>query len=511
MAAGRPADLVVGIDSSTTATKAIAWTRDGEAVAQGRSPLPLDNPAPGHYEQPAEAWWTSACQALSEMAGQIDPARIAAVAIANQRETFVPLDADGQPLRPAIVWVDERCRDEVAGFAAEIGREAIHRITGKPPDMTPVCYRLAWMRRFEPDLLARTALVADVHAYLVLRLTGHARTSTASADPLGLYDMDTGQWSAPILSALGLSGETVPEACRPGTVLGPLTDAAAAATVLRAGTPVVAGGGDGQAAGLGVNALSADRAYLNLGTAAVSGVYSGHYRADTAWRTMGSLTGRGCYLETCLRTGTFLVDWFVRQVCGVDPAEDPGIYQRLEAEAARLPVGAEGLLLVPYWSGAMPPFWDVDARGALVGLGPRHTRGHIYRAVMEGVALDQALATSAVERQAGISVQAYVAIGGGAQSDLWCRMVAAATGKRVLRSATVEASSLGAAMTASVGAGLYPDAAAAAAGMAGQIVSTFDPEPDGARRYAQLLALYRQVYPQLADVYAGLARFAEED
>jgi xylulokinase len=130
---------------------------------------------------------------------------------------------------------------------------------------------------------------------------------------------------------------------------------------------------------------------------------------------------------------------------------------------------------------------------------------------MEGVALDQALATSAVERQAGISVQAYVAIGGGAQSDLWCRMVAAATGKRVLRSATVEASSLGAAMTAAVGAGLYPDAEAAAAGMAGQIVSTFDPEPDGARRYAQLLALYRQVYPQLADVYSGLARFAEED
>lgn len=509
MAAGSHADLFVGIDSSTTATKAIAWTRDGEAVAEGRSRLPLDNPAPGHYEQPAEAWWEAVCTALTQLSQHVDSARIAALAIANQRETFVPLAADGTPLRPAIIWVDERCRPDVAPLAEAVGRDRIHRISGKPPDMTPVCYRLAWMRRVEPELYRRIAMVADVQTYLVHKLTGAFRTGTASADPLGLYDMAAGGWSTAILSALGLSTEQMPEALAPGTVLGPLTEAAAGATGLPPGTPVVAGGGDGQAAGLGVNALRPERAYLNLGTAAVSGVYAPNYRADAAWRTMGSLTGRGCYLETCLRTGTFLVDWFVTKVCGADPAADTEIYQRLEAEAANLQIGAEGLLLIPYWSGVMTPYWDLDARGAIVGLGPNHTRAHIYRALMEGVALEQAVATEAVERRADTSVSEYVAIGGGAQSDLWCRMVAAATGKRVCRSETVEASSLGAAMTAAVGAGAYPRGEHAAERMAGRIVSTFDPEPQAASRYAELLAVYRRTYPQLADIYRDLARFAE--
>ena len=510
MAAGTDADLFVGIDSSTTATKAIAWTRDGAAVAEGRSHLALDNPAPGHYEQAAETWWDAVCTALNQLVQQVAPARIAALSIANQRETFVPLGADGTPLRPAIVWVDERCRDDVAPLADTVGRARIHAISGKPADITPVCYRLAWMRRTEPERYRRIAKVADVQTYLVFLLTGAFRTGSPSADPLGLYDMASGCWSQTILDALDLTDAQVPEAVAPGTILGTVTGDAAAVTGLNPGTPVVAGGGDGQAAGLGVNALSARRAYLNLGTAAVSGVFSPDYRTDPAWRTMGSLTGDGCYLETCLRTGTFLVDWFVSRVCGVDPADDPGIYQRLEAEAAELPIGAEGLLLVPYWSGVMAPYWNIDARGAIIGLAPNHTRAHLYRALMEGVALEQSLATGAVERQTDTWIDEYVAIGGGAQSDLWCRMVAAATGKRVCRSATVEASSLGAAMTAALGAGAFNSAAEAAQRMAGRIVSTFEPEPGSTERYGELLNVYRRVYPQLADVYRALAQFAED-
>lgn len=510
MAAGNDADLFVGIDSSTTATKAIAWTRDGAAVAEGRSRLALDNPAPGHYEQAAGSWWDALCTALNALVREVDPGRIASLAIANQRETFVPLGEDGTPLRPAIIWVDERCRSDVAPLADKVGRVRIHGISGKPADVTPVCYRLAWMRRMEPDLYRRIARIADVQTYLVHCLTGHFRTGTASADPLGLYDMAKGGWSETILHALDLTSAQMPDTELPGSVLGTVSDTAAKVTGLKPGTPVVAGGGDGQAAGLGVNALSARRAYLNLGTAAVSGVFSRDYRADRAWRTMGSLTGEGCYLETCLRTGTFLVDWFVAQVCGVDPASDPEIYRRLEAEAAEIPIGAEGLLLVPYWSGVMAPYWNVDARGAIVGLGPNHSRGHIYRALMEGVALEQAVATEAVERQSETEIEEYVAIGGGAQSDLWCRMVAAATDKRVCRSATVEASSLGAAMTAAVGAGAFDSAEEAAQRMSGRIVSTFEPEPDPTSRYGELLDVYRRVYPQLTDIYRELARFAED-
>ena len=509
MVAQSSKDLVIGIDSSTTATKAIAWTADGTAVAEGRSRLPLDSPCPGHYEQPAETWWRSLCEALKEVVGRVDPGRIAALSIANQRETFVPLDADGRPLRAAIVWLDERCRAEVPELAAAVGAETIHRITGKPPDITPVAYRLAWLRRHEPEVLDRTAMLADVHGYLTWRLTGRFATSQASADPLGLYDMAGRHWSPTLLDALGLSLACLPEAAPPGTVLGRMTEAAAEATGLAAGTPVVAGGGDGQAAGLGVGALSPELAYLNLGTACVSGVFSPDYRTDPAWRTMGSLTGAGYYLETCLRTGTFLIDWYLRRLCRLDPDADPGLYTRLEDEAAALPIGAGGLLLVPYWSGAMNPYWDIDARGALVGLNGQHGQAHVYRALMEGVALEQAMATADLERRAGLELRDYVAIGGGAQSDLWCALVANASGKRVRRSATVEASSLGAAITAAVGAGLYDSAETAARAMTGAITATFAPDPDAQARYAELLTIYRRVYPSLRAVYAELARFRE--
>ena len=200
----RHQDLVIGLDSSTTATKAIAWRRDGTIAGSGRAPIPLASLGNNRYEQNPEDWWHSACIALKELFQQVDPTAVAAVAISNQRETFVPLDAHGAPVRPAIVWLDQRCGDEVAWLADRVGRERIHQITGKPPDMAPVAYRIAWMLRHEPELFQRTAMFADVHTYLSWRLTGLFRTSWASADPLGLFDMEHNAWSPEVISALQL-------------------------------------------------------------------------------------------------------------------------------------------------------------------------------------------------------------------------------------------------------------------------------------------------------------------
>lgn len=285
--------VVIGLDSSTTATKAIAWRQDGTIAGPGRSPIPLLSPADNRYEQDAKDWWRSACVALRELFQQVAPADVAAISIASQRETFVPLGQDGDPVRPAIVWLDQRCEEEVAWLAGRVGSERIHRITGKPPDMAPVAYRIAWMLRREEEPFRRVTMFADVHAYLAWRLTDVFRTSWASADPLGLFDMKRRDWSPEVLGALELSPEKLPQLMRPGTVIGTVSGSAASATGLIRGTPVVAGGGDGQAAGLGVNALAGGRAYLNLGTAVVSGVYSAEYRIGNAWRTMGSCTGEG--------------------------------------------------------------------------------------------------------------------------------------------------------------------------------------------------------------------------
>jgi sugar (pentulose or hexulose) kinase len=417
-------DLVVGLDSSTSATKAVAWTREGEAVAEGRAMIPLASPAPDWYEQDPGDWWDSACRALRQFG--VAPDRIAAIAVSNQRETFVPLAADGVPVRPAIVWLDQRSTEEVAWLSEKVGPQRIHEISGKPVDLAPVAYRIAWMLRHEPREHGRTAMFADVHAYLTWRLTGQFRTSWASADPLGLFDLEKKEWSPEILAALRVEPGKLPEPFAPGSVLGYVTPEAAAATSLAEGTPVVAGGGDGQAAGLGVNALGSGRAYLNLGTAVVAGIHSRDYRPGLAWRTMGSCSGEGYVLETSLRSGTFLVDWFVENCSGASREE-------IEREAAEVPAGAGGLLALPYWGAVMTPYWDQDARGCFVGFSGAHRRAHLYRAVLEGIALEQALVTRLIEEDAGIRVREFVAIGGGAASDLWRQIMADACGIPVER------------------------------------------------------------------------------
>ena len=160
---GTDKDVVIGIDSSTTATKAVAWKRDGRLAGIGRSPIPLVSPANDRYEQDPEDWWRSTCEALGGLFRELAPERVAAIAISNQRETFVPLGPQGVPVRPAIVWLDQRCDKEVAWLAGKVGADRIHRISGKPPDMAPVAYRIAWMLRREEELFRATRMFADVH------------------------------------------------------------------------------------------------------------------------------------------------------------------------------------------------------------------------------------------------------------------------------------------------------------------------------------------------------------
>ena len=500
-------DVVIGIDSSTTAAKAIGWTRDGSVAGIGRCPIPLSNPGHNLYEQNPDDWWSSVTTALRQLLKQVSPERITALAISNQRETFVPLDANGQPVRQAIVWLDQRCKDEVKWLSEKAGAENLHRISGKPPDVAPVAYRIAWMLRSEPDMFKSANIFADVHSYLVWRLTGKFQTSWASADPLGLFDMEKKEWSREIMQALELSPNQLPKLVAPCSVIEEISREAALQTGLALGTLVIAGGGDGQAAGLGVNALNPSRAYLNLGTAAVSGTYSKQYRTSTAWRTMSSCSGEGYYYETSLRAGTFLIEWFVRQVCRT-AEEDKTIYQRLEAEAANVPIGSGGLLALPYWAAVMTPYWDTQARGCWLGFTGSHKIGHIYRSLLEGIALEQALVSGMIEEQTGEPIEAFIAIGGGASSDLWRQIIADVCGKTVLRSGTVEASSLGAAVCAAAGAGWFPSAAIAAKEMAGKITGENKPVSQNVARYAELMEIYRTIYPRLKESFSQLSNFA---
>jgi sugar (pentulose or hexulose) kinase len=492
-------EIVVGIDSSTTATKAIAWDFLGKNVAEACSPIKLNSPHPNYYEQNPDDWWNSLAESLQKLTHKIDKKRITALAVANQRETFVGLNKDGNPVRPAIIWLDERCKIYVDKFSAIIGEQRIHQITGKPKDYAPVVYRLAWMKENEQDLFRKVYKFCDVHTFLVYRLTGQYKTSWASADPLGIFDLKNKTWSQEILSQLDIDQQQLPDACRPGIVLGYVTRTAAKATGLRTGTKVIAGGGDGQAAGLGVYALMPERAYLNLGTAIVSGTFTQNYITDRSFRTMASCAEDGYYCETSLRSGTFLIDWFLQQVLKIDTNQKMDIYRQLEEEAKQIELGCEGLMILPYWNAVMNPYWDPFARGCIIGLSSGHHRGHLYRAILEGIAMEQSLATQAVEKATGERTEEFAVIGGGAKSKLWCQIIADTSGKKVLNMSTDEASCLGAGISAAVAAGWFTSFEEAAKNMV-HIKGITEPITRNAERYRNQLVIYRKIYPAIREI-----------
>lgn len=497
--------LLIGLDSSTQSTKALACDPSGAIVAEGRAAIALTSTRPGHAEQDVEDWWNAAIEALGQVARQVDMRRVAGIAVSNQRETVAFLDAKSHAIHPALVWLDERGGPEIPVLSEELGCDWLNDTTGKAPDLTPVLYRLAAMRRQRPDVLDRSAWILDVQGFLVWRLTGAPATSWTSADPFGLFDIHEKRWSAPILDYLGIPVMALASTFPPGTLLGRVHDAAAEATGLAAGTPVFAAGGDGQCAGLGVDAVQPGRVYLNLGTAVITGLWTADCAIGPHWRTMTSPTGEGYFLESCQRAGAFLVNWFVDNLAA---GRGDDVFAELEAAAAGLPVGAEGLLLCPYLTGCMDPHWDPDARAAFVGLSPHHTRGHMYRAMLEAITLESARAIEAMDA-AGIPAREIVAIGGGARSALWRQMYADATGLPVMAGKTIDASAVGAAMTAGVGAGLFGSFAEAARAM-----SRLEPPtmPDRHRRqvWRQLSDLQAEVYGANAPVFARLARWRSQ-
>jgi xylulokinase len=507
------APLVIGVDASTTACKALVVDPEGREVASGRAAYGLDNPGPDAWEQDARAWREAATAAIASAARALDAAaraRVRAVAVTHQRETFVVTDEEGEPLAPAIVWMDARARPEVAAACRELDPGRIHAISGKPPCVTPSLYKIrALFERLRPELRTSARRVLDVHAFLVLSLTGELVTSTAAADPLGIVDMRGATWSDELAGLARVSPAMLPPLVRPGTVVGRLRPNVIDATGLPADVLVVAGAGDGQAAGLGAGVVEEDAAYLNLGTAIVSGKPSRAYRTSSAWRTLFAASGDGYLLETDLKGGTFTLDWLAERLLG--SGELTGGRGRLatlaalEAQAVAVRPGSEGLVALPYWAGVMNPFWNDDASGALVGLRGDHGPEHVYRAICEGIALEQRLHTERVEAEAG-RIARIVAVGGGAQRAFFAGLVADVLGRTLVRSREPETTALGAAVLAAAGGGVHAGVAQAARAMtaAGDAITPGEARIAYDRLYRDV---YRGLYQAALPVLAALARY----
>jgi sugar (pentulose or hexulose) kinase len=474
-------------------------------VGQGRSRLSMRIPHPGWHEQDAQSWWLALRRALRQALAGLDPLRLDGMAISCQRESFVPVDAHGNPLCPALLWMDERAAPCLPDLSRAISPDTFHHLTGKPLTANLTATKIAWLRLNAPEIYAAAHSYLDTHAYFLHCLTGQPVSAWGSADPTGLFDMRGLDWAGPVLEALGLHRGQLPRLGAPGDVVGVVSPDAARATGLPAGLAVMAGSGDGQAGGLGANICAPGEAYLTLGTSVVSGTFTQHYRVSQAFRTMTAAIRGAFMLETVLLGGTYTIDWLVGTLLGRRATAGQRMRARLEEGVGQIPRGSDGLVLVPYWNSVMNPYWDANASGIVVGLRGAHTPAHLYRAILEGIACELRLQLDGVEKELGQHIRRIAVMGGGSRSRSWLQIIADVTGHRLQRLEISEASALGAGILAATGAGWYPNTADAALAMTPLPSEVIQPDAAGQEFYDSLYTrVYQHLYPALRQPQAEL-------
>ena len=493
--------LFVAIDVSTTSLRCIIFDAQGNALATARTTLTYEQIGEDGYEQDANTWWTALCSSTQAALAELPTERIkdiAALCIAHQRETIVATDASGEPLAPALLWMDSRCRQDVAEAERNIGAIRLHAVSGKPACTTPSLYKLMYLFRHRPEL-RDVAYVADLHAFLSKRLTDRAISSFASADPTGLVDMRKKAWSRSLTKMLGIDPHQLPEIVECGYLIGPLTERALAETGLPAQVLLYAGAGDAQLSGLGAGITQQGTGFIDLGTAISGGIIVDRYEIDNAFRTLSAaIPGRYC-LETTVRGGMITLWWLIESLLGSTARNQTRL--ELESQARRVTAGADGLVTIPYWNGVMNPYWDDGARGSFIGLTPRHRPAHLYRSILEGLAMEQRLHFEGVKKAIGKAQHDLILIGGGSRSDLWCQIFADILGRPLTRSRAPDTTAIGAAILAAVAHGHYPSFERAAEQMC-RSGAQFLPGPN-AIIYDQL---YREVYRGLYTDIAGRMR-----
>ena len=491
---------VIGIDTSTTATKAVLIDASGAVLATGVAEYGYDIPRPRWSEQDPGLWWNGTVAAVRSVltTAGVPGSAVGAIGLTGQMHGAVLLDAADAVLRPAILWNDQRTADACDEIRRAVGPERLIAITGNDALTGFTAPKLVWVRDHEPEVWARTAHVLLPKDYVRLRLTGEHALDKADGSGTLLFDLSARDWSPEVLDALRIPDSWLPPTSEGPIVTGVVSATAAAATGLAAGTPVVAGGGDQSANAVGVGAVAPGVVALSLGTSGVVFATTAEPLRDPAGQVHAfchAVPGRW-HMMTVMLSAAGSLRWFRDALA---PGEDFG---SLTAAADAIPPGADGLFFLPYLSGERSPHADPLARGAFVGLTVGHDRRHMTRAVLEGVAfglrdgLDQMIA-------AGMPPPAQVrASGGGTASPLWRQILADVLGAEVATVSTAEGAAYGAGVLASVGAGWFATVEAAVDAWVRSDPSA-GPGPD-ASRYAAAHALYRDLYPALAPTFRRL-------
>lgn len=492
----------LGLDTGTGGTRALLADESGKVRFGFTAPheeMKMERPL--WAEQRPENWWEAAQAAIRGVLAQAGATGkdVRGVGLTGQMHGLVMLDEAGEVIRPALIWCDQRSQPQVDWINRTVGKDNVMAYIANPVLTGFTLPKLLWVRDNDPASYARLRKVLLPKDYIRYRLTGEFASDVSDASGTALFDVITRRWSHAMVSRLKLDPSILPHVVESSEVTGTVTEAAAAATGLEPGTPVVGGAGDQAASAVGNGIVEEGVVSCTLGT---SGVVFAHLERATydpqgrvhtfchavkgKWHVMGVTQGAGLSLQ-----------WFRNQLA-------PGAsYDALTAEAAQAAPGAQGLFWLPYLMGERTPHLDASARGGWIGITAKHTRADLIRALIEGVSYSQRDCLEIIEGM-GVPVESVRASGGGGQSPFWRQVLADVFGKRVAALETQEGSAYGAALLAMVGTGAYSSVPEVCRAVIRE-VDAVAPRSHEMQIYARGYEVYKALYPSLRPLYGLIA------
>ncbi|MBN1888924.1 MAG: xylulokinase [Thermoflexales bacterium] len=496
----------LGIDTSTTATKALLMNADGQVAGVAVSEYTYETPRPMWSEQHPALWWKATAESVHQVLSQsgVNPAEVTGVGLTGQMHGLVVLDGDAEVLRPAILWNDQRTGAECDEIRARLGKERFIQITGNDALTGFTAPKILWVKNNEPDIFAQIRQILLPKDYVRFKLTGTYAMDKAGGSGTVLFDVRERNWSTALVEALGIDPAWLPPTFEGPAVTGHVTPQAAQATGLKAGTPVVGGGGDQAAAAVGTGAVVEGIVSLSLGTSGVvfasadrpiiepqGRLHAFCHAVPGKWHLMGVMLSAAGSLR-----------WYRDTLA---PGTD---FDTLLEPAAAVPSGSDGIFFLPYLTGERTPHPDPLARGAFVGLTVRHTHAHLTRAVLEGVAYGLRDGFELMKGAGLADITQVRVTGGGAKSPLWRQILADVLCVELVTVNATEGAAYGAAVLAATGLGAFPNVPAACA----DVVQVTGRTAPGAARaiYQDLYPLYRDLYPALRPSFNALAQIKGE-
>jgi xylulokinase len=502
---------ILAHDLGTTGNKATLYNAEGSLVSSAFVGYGVEYAQPGWAEQCPEDWWQAVCASTQKLLQQarVSSADIACLVFSGQMMGCVPLDKSARPLRNAIIWADQRAVTQERWLSERVTPGEMYRITGHRLSASYTICKILWLRDHQPDIYRATYKFVQAKDALVARLTGEFVTDHSDASSTNLYHLERGDWSERILEAAQLDPGQLPALRRSIDVVGQVRAEVADEVGVAAGTPVVVGAGDGLCAAAGAGVVAEGDAYNYVGSSSWIALATQKPLYDPEYKTFCFAHLVPGMFSPCgtMQAAGASYQWARDQLCSaeVQAASALGLspYELMNLSAEQSPVGARGLLFLPYLLGERSPRWNPRARGGFIGLTVRHSRADMVRATLEGITMNLRVILDAFTAQ-GAQIEAMRVIGGGARGRFWNKVMADVYGLPVHRLAILEeATSMGAALAGGVGVGLYPDFSMAKT--MNEVVEVIEPDPTTRLTYEKLHPIFEATYHALTPIYDMLA------